>query len=692
VYDSVGVRFKGATSYSQITTSDKKSFNISLDYKFPNQSVNGYKTLNLNNCFDDPSFIREVFFLNQIRNHIPGQKASYIRLIINGANWGLYPNVQQLNGEFYKEWFQSNKGTNWRGDRPPGVTGPPGGWGDGTTALNYLGTDTTQYQKYYTLNGYHKADPWGDLIKGCQILNQTPLSTLESVGNDYFDIDRTLWFLATEILFSDDDSYVYKGKMDYWVYYEAETGRLTPIQYDANTVMKTNAVNWSPFYNETKVNYPLMNRLFAVPELRQRYLAHMRVLINEYFNVPSANLLIDNYKNQIDTVVQNDPKKLYSYAAFQSEITTLKNFVNNRRNNLMANSEVAQPAPSVSNVQYDVAGITWKQPASGEAVNVRANVTSYNGISKVQLYFSPLLTGKFSKVQMFDDGLHNDSLAGDGIYGATIPGHAAGKWVRFYVEAAANNPAKTVTYYPPGAEHNVMVYYVAPVQAASSPVVINELMALNTVTAMDSAGQYDDWIELFNRSNQAIDLSGFYITDDTLNITKWSISQGTILQPNEYLIFWADEDGSQGNRHCNFKLSASGDELMLLNPSLEVVDKVVFGTQQADMGLARVPNGTGNFIIQGPTFSVSNNTVGVSEAAIPEFSMLIFPNPALNRFTVRTKGFSSSNLLIYNAIGQLMFESEMNTETEIESNSWPAGLYFVKAGSQVQKLVVQMDR
>ena len=54
---------------------------------------------------------------------------------------------------------------------------------------------------------------------------------------------------------------------------------------------------------------------------------------------------------------------------------------------------------------------------------------------------------------MYDDGAHNDGAANDGTYGATIPGHTGGTWVRYYIEAVANNSANSVSYLPVGAEH-----------------------------------------------------------------------------------------------------------------------------------------------------------------------------------------------------------------------------------------------
>ena len=210
---NVGVRFKGNTSYQQVQNSDKKSFNITMDYLVPGQDLDGYSTLNFNNAFEDASFMREVSYLHQIRRHIPAARGNFIRLFINGVSWGIYPNVQQLNGDYLKEWFFSNNGTRWRADRPAGTGGGGGGgpmWGDGTAGLNYLGADTSLYQVHYTLKTANKANPWDDLVEVCDVLNNTPLGNLETEVAEVLDLDRTLWFLASEIAFSDDDSYVFK--------------------------------------------------------------------------------------------------------------------------------------------------------------------------------------------------------------------------------------------------------------------------------------------------------------------------------------------------------------------------------------------------------------------------------------------------------------------------------------------------
>ncbi|MCC6462940.1 MAG: CotH kinase family protein [Saprospiraceae bacterium] len=697
VYDSVGVRFKGQTSYNQNQNSQKKSFNITTDLVHPGQELLGYKTLNLNNSFQDPSFLREVFYQHQIRRHIPAASSNFVQLYINGQNWGIYPNVQQLNKDFLKEWFFSNDGINWRADRPDGTVGGGGGpggpgWGDGTAALNYLGADSSDYQTYYTLKSSGVDHPWDYLTTACNALNNTSVANLPTVLPNYFDVDRTLWHLASEIAFSDDDSYVYKGKMDYYVYYEPETGRITPLEYDGNSAMEANLVNWSPFYNETKVNYPLLNKVLAVPAWRQRYLAHMRTIISEELNPTRCNAMLDNYKLMIDALVKADPKKQYTNAQFESEITVLKNFVNNRRTNLLNNAEVKQVAPVITSADCrNATGAIWGNVLAGEEPLVTAQVSSASGIFAVNLYYSNQLTGNFSVTSLYDDGQHQDGAAADGLFSGTLPAQTAGTWVRFYIEAVANTTARSVSYLPAGAEHDVYVYQVQPVSLLGGPVVINELMATNATTAADEQGDFDDWIELYNNSGQQVDLSGYYLSDNPANLAKYEIPAGIFIPANGYRIFWADEDGLDGPYHCNFKLAGTGEVLYLLKPDLTIVDSVTFGLQTTDKGFARVPNGTGNFVIQNPTYNANNNTTAIVELGGTGHALQVFPNPASGTVTVKTNPTDKGQALqVWDMTGRPMYQAEASqTDMRFSVESWPSGVYSVQLGTVVSRLVVQ---
>ncbi|MBK9736335.1 MAG: CotH kinase family protein [Saprospiraceae bacterium] len=690
-YDSIGVRFKGQTSYF-MNTSQKKSFNISMDYIKDGQEIDGYKSLNLNNSWTDPSFMREVVYYNLIRNHTPAAKANFVRLFINDIDWGVYQNVEQLNKDFLQEWYTDNDGVNIRADVPDGSSSGPGGggggmggmWGDGTAALNYLGTDTAKYQKYYTLKSSGVSDPWQQLIKACDILQNTPSTNLESIAPQYFDIDKILWHLASEIAFSDDDSYVFKGKMDYYLYQDAATGRWATYDYDANSTMETAHVSWSPFYNETKTNYPLLNKILAVPAFRQRYLAHLRTIISELFDETKVNALIDTYDAQIKVAVFADIKKPTSNNAYTNELKTLKNFIKDRKVFLLNNTEVKTVSPEISDVAYNVDGIQWAKINPQDDVLITAKVHFSGGLHQVNIHFGTGFSGLYQSMAMYDDGTNGDVLASDGLYSAILPTYGAGTLVKYYVEAIGNDVAKTRAYFPKGAEHDVMIYDIEADVASARTVVINEFMASNTGIIKDENDETEDWIEFYNTTSDDINMSGYNLTDNVDNLTKFTFAENTILKANSYLIIWADEDQTQGSNHANFKLSASGESIILLDQNLVILDEVTFGQQTTNKSSARKPNGTGNFVIGDHTFNVNND--GPTQTLDTGYdSFTVHPNPASNYIVVNGP---IAPIELYNLQSKLVMIATQPKTNTIDISNLPNGMYIIKCGPATKKLII----
>ncbi len=124
--------------------------------------------------------------------------------------------------------------------------------------------------------------------------------------------------------------------------------------------------------------------------------------------------------------------------------------------------------------------------------------------------------------------------------------------------------------------------------------VINEFMAANTATIEDpdEEGEFPDWIEIYNGTDAVLDLGGMYLTDDLLNLREWQIPAGVTIGVGEYLIVWADDDGTQGPLHTNYKLSQSGEAIALVDrDGLTIIDSIVFGTQLDDVSWGRFPDG-----------------------------------------------------------------------------------------------------
>ena len=141
-------------------------------------------------------------------------------------------------------------------------------------------------------------------------------------------------------------------------------------------------------------------------------------------------------------------------------------------------------------------------------------------------------------------------------------------------------------------------------------VVINELMADNDNTLTDPQGDYDDWLELHNLTNNPVLLTGMYLSDKEDEPTKWAFPENTEIPANGYLVVWLDDDeGAPEGLHANFKLSKDGETAMLVDTDArdnQVLDSIPFGEQGTDVAFGRWPDGTGNFQVVEATPGAEN--------------------------------------------------------------------------------------
>ncbi|MCB9208413.1 MAG: CotH kinase family protein [Ignavibacteriales bacterium] len=195
----------------------------------------------------------------------------------------------------------------------------------------------------------------------------------------------------------------------------------------------------------------------------------------------------------------------------------------------------------------------------------------------------------------------------------------------------------------------------------SQSLYINEFMASN-VTAVPEIidfDDYSDWIEIYNDSTSAINISGYYLTDNLNDPTKWQIPDNTVINAKSYFVFWADGNDNYPNNnsityyHTNFNLSKDGEEIGLFSPDGELIDSVIFDVQISDISFGRNGDGDSNWVFFGePTFNNTNNTNGTTTTEfsnIPQISLdagfynglqnvTITSNPANALITYTTDG------------------------------------------------------
>ena len=169
------------------------------------------------------------------------------------------------------------------------------------------------------------------------------------------------------------------------------------------------------------------------------------------------------------------------------------------------------------------------------------------------------------------------------------------------------------------------------VTVTKAQVLINEFSCSNLNTFVDNHSDYNDWIELHNNSGASVNIGGYYLSDDSLDLTKWAFPAGTTIAANGYLRVWAskrNETISPTNLHTNFTLKQtknSGEYVMFCNASAVIVD-YIFIQQKTQLGhsYGRVTNGNTTWgVFTTPTPGASNNssTPYVDYADRPDFSI-----------------------------------------------------------------------
>jgi hypothetical protein len=447
----------------------------------------------------------------------------------------------------------------------------------------------------------------------------------------------------------------------------------------------TSLTQMDMFLRDGDSQFPLVKAILDNPSYKKMYVAHIKTIVEE--NITTNNYYTDGQALQalIDSDVQNEPSPFYSYSYFTSNLSSavgsgmnakygISQILDGRKSYLQGLTTYNYVAPTISNIT------TPATVNSNSTITITAEINS----SPTYAYLGYRLTNSdvFQKVEMFDDGAHNDGGSGDGVYGADITIGASE--VEYYIYAENSQAGK---FSPERAEFE---FYTL---AVGSDVVINELSASNATIQMDDAGEYDDWIELYNNTSSPISLDGFYLSDDDDDLMQWTFPVGTTINANDYLIIWADKDTLQTGLHANFKLSASGETVYLSNAIGSVIDEITFTTQTTDVTYGRYPNGTGPFMFMNPTFSAENSnlpiSVGVDEMTVAKNDFEVYPNPTNSILNIVFENNEDTAFEIYNLLGNKVYTSTASSQQyQINVVNWAKGIYLIKTKTTVEKIMV----
>ncbi len=690
VFDSVGVKYKGNSTYDP--RQDKNPFHIEFN-TFKDQKYNGYSDVKLSNVAKDPSFLREVLSYQILRQYMDASLSNFANVTVNGTLIGLYSNSEAINKTFVDDRFGSKNHTFIKCN-PIAGAGPNS---SDLPSLEYLGQDSSSYFSAYELKS---DDGWADLINLCNTLSNDA-DKIESV----LDVDRALWMLAFNNVFVNLDSYIGQFTQNYYLYQD-DNGRFLPIVWDLNesfgTFSGTGSGNLNStaqkqqmdlFLHENDNGFPLVQSLLGNPTYKRMYTAHVKTMLQENFEDGSYEETGLALQTVIDAAVQADNFKFFTYDNFLSNLTAdvggggggpggggaatpgIVSLMEGRTSYLLGLPELSATQPTVTDIKLSI-----DEPIIDQPVTITATVTD---ATEVSLRFRYNKEAVFTKLQMLDDGNHNDGAAGDGVYGAEIT--VIDSKTHYYIYAENTEAGM---FSPQRAEHEFYEIKATIEAPTLGDLVINELLASNAVTEADQDGEFDDWIELYNNGTTAIDLEGYTLSDDVNELDQWAFPAGTTIGANEYLIIWADKDDEQVGLHSSFKLSAGGETVFLSDAAGELLDQVELQDQIEDISYGRFPNGTGDFLTMPPTFNMENAEPSAVDELLSEQNISVFPNPTSDYFDIVVESSQSETLSFYDLKGHQVYTNQLNGKTRVETTDWEAGIYFLHVVDTVMKVVV----
>ena len=232
-FEGVGIRVKGGCGSSRNLTG-KAGFKISLEWDDPavagcpdERRLYGQKHLTLNNAVQDPSFEREYLgYIIYRAFEVPAPRTAWVRLVVNGVDWGLYVHVESFDRRFLDRWFPSKDGMMYEGgpfcDLVPEQVPPVGGqdcfdqeFSTDSCDQPEEGQDPTDWTLLGDLAGQISALPEGGFYPEAEA---------------FFDMDEFLASFAVTAVIADWDGYQYGNINNYRVYHDPSTDRWSLIQ------------------------------------------------------------------------------------------------------------------------------------------------------------------------------------------------------------------------------------------------------------------------------------------------------------------------------------------------------------------------------------------------------------------------------------------------------------------------------
>ncbi len=699
----VGFRLRGNTS----RTSPKKSFKVDFNKFAPGANFHGLEIMNINGEHNDPSVLRSRLSWRVFNEFgVPGARTAFAVLNINRVYFGLYVIVEHYDEEFIQSRFGNNDGNLYKCLWPADLTYR----GPGQNRYKF----GTSNRRAYELKINEELDDYTDLAQFITFLNITSDEEFARNIEERFNVRGFLKYLAVNTMTGMWDDY-WVNKNNFYLYNNQDTGKFEFIPYDYDNTYGIDyfGVDWGRIniyqFGELSDERPLVKRILAIPGYRNLYTEHILALANDAFTPKAQEPFAARWHSLADRWIENDPFYSLQYGFTIEDFRRtldepigghvkygIRDYISARTISAINQATTGPLPPEIFDIEHEI--------DPGFSVTVRCRFQDKPGLQQ-QLLRYRLGNGEFQTEFLWDDGLHNDGAANDGVYGALFAQGDA-SFADYYVKAQGGAGAWTIS--PQNAPlQPTRIHFDA---GSEFPLAINEILASNRMTNSDEFGEFDDWIEIYNTADTTVSLNGFFLSDNFAQPKKWALPDMD-LAAKSFLLIWTDSDNSQGALHTNFRLDATdGEQIGIFAPDAfgnAPVDTLTFGPQTTDVSIGRGPDGVGLWqVCSSPTPGAANSTKPTSvespESAIPAVFQFqsVWPNPAVasTNFRFESNRADRVEIVVFDILGREVLSHSKEFATagaanlQINLTSLRPGVYIVRATQnnivRTRKLVI----